>query len=77
MRQPPLNFCIAMARQSKPSQALAGRNNMVSLLSYALEHSLPVVVNFSVGVRSISLMSGDVPILRDLLPLVYPPSFIS
>ena len=60
-----------MARQSKPSQALTGRNSMVSLLSLRLEHSLPVVVNFSVGVRSTSLMSGDVLILGNLLPLVY------
>ena len=65
-----------MARQSKASQALAGCNSMVSILSFASEHSLSVVVNFSVGVRSISLMSGDIPILGDLLQLVYLP-FIS
>ena len=35
LRQTPLNVWVAMARQIKPSQALARRNSMVSILSLA------------------------------------------
>ena len=67
LQQTPLNVWIAMARQIKHSQALAGRNSMVSLWSFASR------TLFAISGRSISLMSGDVPILGDLLPLVYLP----
>ena len=63
--------------QSKPSQALIRHNGVVSLLNFRPEHSFPVVVNFSVvSVGSITLMSSDVPILWDHLPLVYLPFII-
>ena len=52
---------LPWARQSEPPEALAGHNSVVSLLSFVSQQSLPVVVNLSVGVGSISLMSSDVP----------------
>ena len=70
LRQTTLNFWILpWARQGKPSQAMVGHDSVVSLL-LSPEHYFPVGVNFSVSVESISLMSSDVPILWDLLPLV-------
>ena len=73
LRQTLLKVWIAMARQSKPSQALAGRHSMVSLLSFASKTLFASSSQLLVGVGSISLKSSNVPILGDLLPLVYLP----